>query len=419
VTGTITYDSSANAVTAVGGTSSVPLGFIDLYNADLAGGWGKIHLQGQSQFLIECKLVIGDGTTPTYFASTFQQLSFGSSILTAHGQSLIFVASNAMVTFGRSLDEAVHQTDQGVCFSLAQSAYYGDAIVNNGGAVNVYGCFFINSGSQNMRLNGNSGTFRVWNSIISSGVGLAGTVIPFGCTILGVSIAYQAPPANVTVSNINISKAYYAFAPYFDGTYTLINWDVVVPLGALVWFSAARTYTINMVNCLSTAWTFNYGTATATVNRQYELDLDTTPGATVVLTDNAGLEVFRCVADETTGAIPTQIVTRGYYNQTHGDALQDKGPHILTMSKSGMQTHTESLMLTQKTQLQISLLSAALDGTATAGDIADGKTAYVSSTEQKITGTLIGPAVMVDVASGRAVLNLNRKKLSSPPVLSL
>jgi hypothetical protein len=40
------------------------------------------------------------------------------------------------------------------------------------------------------------------------------------------------------------------------------------------------------------------------------------------------------VATSGSGDIATQTVSRGYYDQAHGNTLQDYGPHTLTISKA-------------------------------------------------------------------------------------
>ena len=52
-------------------------------------------------------------------------------------------------------------------------------------------------------------------------------------------------------------------------------------------------------------------------------------------------------------------------------------------------------------------------------DVADGKTFYNDDPSVKRVGTHVNPAVFIDVASGKPVLNLNKKNLANQNVLSL
>jgi hypothetical protein len=101
-------------------------------------------------------------------------------------------------------------------------------------------------------------------------------------------------------------------------------------------------------------WSFNWR-VDAKVFRQYEFDLTTDAGATVTLTDNAGTQVFSVTADAGTGAIATQTVSLGYYDQAHGDTLQSYAPFTLSISGANKETYTDYITFTEKTSLRIML----------------------------------------------------------------
>ncbi len=54
------------------------LGFVpeDLYNADVAGGWGVIHKLGDNQYKIDCNVWVGGDSHTTYFKCLKQQILF-------------------------------------------------------------------------------------------------------------------------------------------------------------------------------------------------------------------------------------------------------------------------------------------------------------------------------------------------------
>ena len=56
-------------------------------------------------------------------------------------------------------------------------------------------------------------------------------------------------------------------------------------------------------------------------------------GVTAIVKDRDGNTIFS-VATSGSGDIATQTVSRGYYDQAHGNTLQDYGPHTLTISKA-------------------------------------------------------------------------------------
>lgn len=174
-----------------------------------------------------------------------------------------------------------------------------------------------------------------------------------------------------------------------------------------------------LINVETDAWVFQWLDANETgkIHRQYELDLTTEPSATVTLKDNAANTIFSITSDATTGAIATQVVSRGYYQRATANTLQDYGPFTLTITKTGKMPYTQTgIILTEKTKLQIALRNQ-LTGTANAGDVVAGATFYKDDVDSKLMGSLVGPSVFVDVACGGLVLNLNRKKLGNEVVL--
>jgi hypothetical protein len=138
-----------------------------------------------------------------------------------------------------------------------------------------------------------------------------------------------------------------------------------------------------------------------------------------VLRDIAENTVFSVTSDAVTGAIATQVVSRGYYQRSTGNTLQDYGPFTLTITKTGKMPYTQTgIVLTEKTKLQIALRNQ-LTATADVSDVLAGATFYKDDVDSKLTGSLVDPCVFVEVDSGRLVLNLNRKKLNNEVVLGL
>jgi hypothetical protein len=58
------------------------------------------------------------------------------------------------------------------------------------------------------------------------------------------------------------------------------------------------------------------------------------------------------------GNIATQTVSRGYYDQPHGNTLQDYGPHTLTIIKAGYQTYIRKFTLMAGTAWEVKLAKA-------------------------------------------------------------
>jgi hypothetical protein len=75
-------------------------------------------------------------------------------------------------------------------------------------------------------------------------------------------------------------------------------------------------------------------------------------------------------------------------------------PFTLTFTKTGKMPYTQTgIILTEKTKLQIALRDQ-LTGTANIEDVAAEASFYRDDADAKLTGTLVGPEILVDVASG-------------------
>jgi hypothetical protein len=123
--------------------------------------------------------------------------------------------------------------------------------------------------------------------------------------------------------------------------------------------------TIALLNPDVDAWTFLWvNCPTAKVYRQYEFDLTATDkegnpleAAAVTLADKDGAVVFTATTGAN-GAIATQTVSRGYYQQSTGNALQEYSPHTLTIAKAGYQTYVKKFVLAEKTRWTVKLAKA-------------------------------------------------------------
>jgi hypothetical protein len=362
--GSITYDAPSNTITVVGG----PYNFTDIYNADVAGGWGVTHLQGIAQFKIDAKLVFGDGSTTTTFSATNVQI-LQTNVAVADDTIIVRIENAATFTLG-SLENATAKTTQyGVSWMVdGQNTWYRLWFQADTGAVlNIYSSLFqyvnARSDTQGLFIKSASSTNRIWNTMLTGYIlglrdGAADhynvyiseadyAVVNQGGTFQNIFL-YKAGlvwwwSSSVTITNLFLRRSFYAYAfdHYSDMSQYLINPDV-------------------------DSWTFHwrgyYGSPNyAKVYRQYTIDLHVIDkannaiiGATVTLEDKNGNTVFS-VTTNATGDIATQTVSRGYYSQATGDTLQEYGPHTLTITKEGYQTYTENFTLSQKTNWTIAL----------------------------------------------------------------
>ncbi len=69
----ITYNAGTDTITVTAGTAGAPNTFTDIYNADVAGGWGQVT-KTSNLFVFSAKLQVGDGSTATYLHDTFKKV---------------------------------------------------------------------------------------------------------------------------------------------------------------------------------------------------------------------------------------------------------------------------------------------------------------------------------------------------------
>jgi hypothetical protein len=472
--GTITYDATNNVITAVGGTSGTPIGFIDLWNADKAGtlalasrtgisavdaspvnltyvlrptdlyvlGLTKLYIiisawtgltgasiqivgtdangnaqnetiavtgngqynttkyyhtlttsqvtvfmgtgsfaytvtQGQwgvawkfssNQYQFDVQRIDVANGTATYFTDTKKQVTFP----VASGGGIIQLKANGVLTLGTLLNAGRKTTANGcsILSTIAVSGSTGIALIYDdsvSGLAYLYGCFFssirpsyvqpahasriYNCIGDNclvfIRDTGDYYNIQVYNAklyynssayIIQTATATMDTLKAFDCAI-GV---YAQGSNNGIISN-----------PYFRG---------------LTYIGKFYVYTGSMylINSDTDTWAFDFGAGgnTGKIYRQYTFDLTVTDkngttisGATVTLKDNTGATVFTVTTDAN-GKIATQTVTRGYYDQAHGNTLQDSSPHTLIITKAGGQKYVKTFALAEKTKWEIKLARA-------------------------------------------------------------
>jgi hypothetical protein len=359
----ITYDIPSNTITVVGG----PYGFIDIYNADVAGGWGVFFNPTATQFYTTAKIVIGDGVTATIFLDSNKQITW---VFAAGATTVIFrVTAAATVTFGILNDAATFDTSRGCDFILSrpwgQDSFAAQTATST---LYFYSCSFAALGGCQLVVQGAAvaNTIRVWNCLFK----YQAYLIELGtsCNIYNVNIqdvsAFGAALAGIRATNVNKINAirttrYINNYGAGDNTYSNIYGRNAGLKAVRVENNIPRV--AYLINPDFDVWTFDF-VGTATIFRQYNFDLKVTDqdnnplaNATVAVRDNAGTLIFS-VLTNAAGDIVTQTVNRGYYQQATGDTLQDYSPHALTITRAGYQTYHKHFTLTAKITWEIKLV---------------------------------------------------------------
>ena len=77
--------------------------------------------------------------------------------------------------------------------------------------------------------------------------------------------------------------------------------------------------------------------------------------AQATILNGALLAITPTTYTDANGNIPTRCVTRGYYDQVHGDVLQDYAPLLIVITKDGFMDYKDTMNIAMKTAYQISI----------------------------------------------------------------
>ena len=344
----ITYNAGTNIITVTGYTEATPCNFTDIYNADVAGSWGKVTLQCTNQFCFAAAITIGDGSTTTWFADINKQII--NTVLV--DSSFIKVLANASFRSGELVNASKHITKSGCAFTCLLTAT--TRLINSVEPIYLYSSYFYCNAnySELICVDGS----RLWNSIVAKNLYPKDAVIDIVNTISSCTIAGWA---KVTSDNWIILDPTYGLIGAFADNFSIKNTKII---------DATYDFYLNaiQVDCdainVEAGWIFYWvGVSTAKVNRKYEFDMkvidkDNTPiqTATVKIWDKDSNLIIDTTTDAS-GDITTQTISRGYYNQANGNTLQEYSPHLIKIEKAGYTTYEADFTLESKTDWLIAL----------------------------------------------------------------
>jgi len=351
---------SGGIITVTGYTQASPCTFWDVWNASNVNGWNVVNHTDSSennQFDFGARLYIGDGSTTTWFADTNKQILFNSTAVSANSQYLIYVKNNAHFRLGVLEDATSKTSSQGVSITSTDSYYYGYIVVGDSGCdIQIYSSMFTSTTARYRGVQAAGG--KIYNTQFTNYVYLApyGGGDFFNIDVSKVANRYgiEYGTGTLTFDRIFISENY--FGIYFYGSYVGTFKNILARQNNYLFYVISISIDKHVVNVDADTWSFSWGGSnTAKVYRQYEFDLTTTANSTVEITyyGQGGGTIFN--ATDADGIIPTQTISKGFYNQTGGNALFSYEPFHLKISKSGYITYEANFTLSQKTSWEIAL----------------------------------------------------------------
>ena len=336
--GSITYDSGNNTIIVVGFNESSPCTFEDIYQADVANGWGVVSKQGDNQYEFRCKLQIGDGTSETWLADTNKAISHTIN------DNFINITPNGYFRCGIVVDETNRTTKDG-CFIYTTSTSKYIIEFSDTGTLELFSTT-VSAGASTIIYSNlpTNAHHRIWNcNFIHTKLQGTPPLVDF------YRVNWQSSLAgprftHIFADDIRITNCTYGLQLVGISTpITIKNYEMIGEDTSFRCFKlSANVYAVNVKCKWKVSWTFiNDGK----IYRQYTFTLKVVDengnpidGAKVKVYNRSGCLEFEDTTDAN-GRIPTHIITRGYYDCAHGSTLVDFSPHTLVIEKEGYDTY--------------------------------------------------------------------------------
>lgn len=321
--------------------------------------WSVVWQRGPQveplQFYFLAAVVIGDGTTPTWFADTAKQITFNDLY---YPLPLHFKA-NSHVQFGVLEDAAKKTTTDGCSFFFRVSGGSPEVRCDPNSDVKFYSSDFAYY-SPSVYLYIKDAT-RFYNCLFKGSVHIRPQDITtdlHGITLSKGRLELQNS-APVTVDTITITDADRAIFVYNYAASTVKNAEFLNCSYTV--YETRGGGPVYLINVNSDLWHFFFGRTSDTIYRQYEFDLkvqdkneNAINGATVKIWDKDN----NLVVDTTTnasGVITTQTLNYGYYAVATGDTPTMQTPHIILITKPGYAPYKNKFTLDEKMNWRIML----------------------------------------------------------------
>ena len=321
--------------------------------------WGAFWKQSTNQYVLDCKITVGNGVVATYFKDSGKQIIIGPTAAIPGTSSLITVTTNAIFVLGNVVDEASKTTDNGCdIISAADWNFNFTNYTVAQGKVHLYSCSFKSLyPARTMTIR----THTAWNVATGSGVVLessrSGTDYAnyYNVTIMNTLRAVSIL-AGGTFDRLVSLKNNVVLYFFTSGDLTVSNVFARGTIDSFIYLFVGSGYNNEyLINVDSDIWTINWANgANTTIFRQYEFDLATEPSATAEVLDYNGDTALGILSGTTwtpvasvtadaNGVIPTRNFLLQYYTKANGNVPVCSGPFWLRISKPGYQTYEKLL----------------------------------------------------------------------------
>lgn len=369
-TGSTAPQMQDRALHVTGYSSTTPCDFNELYNQSVANGWGVVERNGASNsrcpgFILRCNLVVGDGSTATYFIARNQMAQLGGNL---------YVRSYATFQLGDPSPDGLSSRNGCVIVMTDpdNERFYGFRMNQANSTCKLYNTTFSNYTEAEF---GNlTGTFIIKDCIgpfctFSGSFDIDGLQLCFGGywswgfrfagTIGNVSIknvkTVQSGGYGVSFTWVTNNKSYEIKNTEFHDN----NKDYVLQAsGSCEGWSISFTDCVNFnINSYATSGTIS----TCLVNECYTIDLTVVdpenkpiPFAKVKLIDAYGTTAYSSTVGFD-GKTSFAAKVKSLYFNNGGVYAGDYNPNTLVVSQDGFETVAIPITLTEKKVMQVCL----------------------------------------------------------------
>jgi len=305
----VTFDVPTTTIQVTGGTSGAPATWEDVYQADVAGGWGVVERVAQdAMYRTTASLNIGDGSTATHFTSLNEMVYFEDGY-------------GFKPTAAATLQLGEKSGDWGINGSTWRTNTAGIIARYTGSTLLIYGSTLRTGGGT---LAYDYATLEVLNSIISTvgdaDVALASSdatsvvlkkVYVSGCQALLAKDGATVEDLHIHASETNVGL-------YCTGNATISGINVT---GAPTYEYRAWDNTLTLVDPDTSGTSVLIGHADGVIIEQYTVNIHVNDKdganlatATVactsfgnIVSNDAGATFFRCIVDHTAGTFATDV----------------------------------------------------------------------------------------------------------------
>jgi len=350
----ITYDAPSNTITVTGYTAGTPCTFEDIYQADQSGGWGVVSKLGSAQYLFDCLLYIGDGSTETHFKDNEKQVVF-KQIAISRWTKVLWIKDNAHFTLGDLRNATKKLVDNGC-------AIFGDfndkgylPYTESNSELNLYASLFL--GIANLRLDIRSSGAKIYGTNFIGAEAVS--YLPSNSDIDAVNCYRTSFFRNQgNIENVLIAETVTTFEYRYGDTGTQKN--VVVKDYTTLLRGFGFNGTVYLINIeVDGSWVVAWASTgnTGKFWRQYEFDVHAQDkegndlnGVSVVAEYKSPYGSAFSTTTDVNGNIATQTVDHGWFEGQYGSTEQVKAPLKVTYSKSGYQTVVKYYDMEEKTK---------------------------------------------------------------------